>query len=79
MLSEAELSLIKRCSTLELELEQAEGRLSMGEQIDLDIYIRATGTLRRTLETLGLKRVPRDVTPTLADYLEQQQRAAAYE
>jgi hypothetical protein len=70
-LSEAQLSLIKRASTLELELEQAEGRLSMGEPIDLDLYIRGTGSLRRILETLGLERQARDVTPpSVAEYLE---------
>jgi hypothetical protein len=61
-LSEAEISLIKRVSTLELECEQAEGRLSMGQEIDLDLYQRMTNSLRRTLETLGLERKARDVT-----------------
>jgi hypothetical protein len=68
MLSEAQLSLIKRASTLELELEQAEGRLSKGEQIDLDGYGRAASHLRRILETLGVKRQARQVE-TLGDYM----------
>jgi hypothetical protein len=72
MLSEAQLSLIKRASTLELELEQAEGRLSKGEQIDLDCYGRAASHLRRLLESLGLERKRRNVTPSLADYLQSQ-------
>ena len=62
VLSEAQLSLIKRASTLELELEQAEGRLSKGEQIDLDSYGRAASHLRRILETLGLERRAIDIT-----------------
>jgi hypothetical protein len=61
-LSEAEISLVKRVSTLELECEQAEGRLSMGQEVDLDLYQRMTNSLRRTLETLGLERKSRDVT-----------------
>jgi hypothetical protein len=61
-LSEAEISLIKRVSTLELECEQAEGRLSMGQEIDLDLFQRMTNSLRRVLETLGLERKARDVT-----------------
>src|SRR6516162_1251115 len=69
MLSEAQLSLIKRASTLELELEQAEGRLSKGEQIDLDCYGRAASHLRRILESLGLERKPRNIGPTLGDLL----------
>jgi hypothetical protein len=59
MLSAAEMSLIRRAATLELEAEQAEGRLSQGLDIDLDEYGRAAGHLRRILETLGIKRVPK--------------------
>jgi len=61
-LSEAQLALIKRAATLEVELEQMEGRLSQGEQVDLDVFGRATGNLRRVWEALGLKREPRDIT-----------------
>jgi hypothetical protein len=68
-LSEAQLSLVRRASAIECELEQMEGRLSRGETIDLDAFTRAAGHLRRILETLGLKRVARDVTPSVADYL----------
>jgi hypothetical protein len=60
-LSEAEISLVKRVSTLELECEQAEGQLSLGQTIDLDLYQRMTNSLRRTLETLGLERRCRTV------------------
>jgi hypothetical protein len=70
MLSEAQLSLIKRASAIELELEQMEGRLSKGEQVDLDTFTRAASHLRRLLETLGLERKARDVTPpSVSDYL----------
>ncbi len=68
-MSEAQLSLVRRCATIEAELEAAEGRLSKGEEIDLDAYTRAAGHLRRILESLGLRRVPRDVTPTIAEIM----------
>jgi hypothetical protein len=61
-LSEAQLALIKRAATLEVELEQMEGKLSLGESIDLDVFGRATGNLRRVWEALGLKREARDIT-----------------
>jgi hypothetical protein len=61
-LSEAQLALIKRAATLEVELEQMEGKLSLGETIDLDVFGRATGNLRRVWESLGLKREARDIT-----------------
>jgi hypothetical protein len=67
-LSESQLSLIKRASAIEVELEQAEGKLSRGEETSLDAYTRAAGHLRRILETLGLERVSRDVTPTIEEY-----------
>jgi hypothetical protein len=69
MLSEAQLSLVRRAAALGCELEQMEGRMSRGEQVDIDRFGRAASHLRRILETLGLERRPRDVTPTLAEYL----------
>jgi hypothetical protein len=61
VLSEAQLSLIKRASAVELELEQMEGKLSKGEPVDLDLFVRCAGHLRRILETLGLERRQRDI------------------
>lgn len=63
-LSEAQLSLCRRVATFEVELEQMEGKLSKGEPVDLDLYNRMTGTLGRTLDRLGLKRVARNIGPT---------------
>jgi hypothetical protein len=68
LLSEAQLSLVKRVSTLELECEQAEGKLSMGQEIDLDLYQRMLNSLRRALETLGIERRAKPVE-TLSEYL----------
>ena len=62
LLSEAQLSLIKRAAAIELELEQMEGKLSMGEPVDLDVFTRSASHLRRMFETLGVERRPRDVT-----------------
>ena len=62
MLSEAQFSLIRRASAIECELEVLEGRLSRGEQVDLDSYGRGASHLRRILETLGLERHAIDVT-----------------
>ena len=57
-------------ATIEIELEQLEGKLSKGEAVDLDGYTRAAGHLRRILESLGLERKQRDVTPSVAEYVE---------
>ena len=70
--SEAEKSIIRRAATLTVELERLEARFAQAGEAsadDLDLYQRAAGNLRRLLEAVGLKRRPRDVTPTLAEYL----------
>jgi hypothetical protein len=69
LLSEAQLSLIRRAAAIECELERLDAMLSTGAEVDLDSYGRAASHLRRLFETLGLERRPRDVTPTLSDYL----------
>src|SRR5262249_1333219 len=63
VLSEAQISLIRRASTIELELEQLEGRLSRGEPVDLDVFTRSASHLRRIFETLGVERRAKDITP----------------
>ena len=74
MLSEAQLALCKRAAGLECELEQMEGRMSQGIEVDLDRYGRAASHLRRILESLGLERKPKDIGPTLGDLLREDQR-----
>jgi hypothetical protein len=63
--------LIRRVATFEIELEKLEGRMSMGEDVNLDLYSRVSGQLRRILETLGIERVAKDLTPTLVDIIRQ--------
>ena len=64
-LSEGQRSLCRRIATIEVTLEQWEGQLSKGEDIDLGAYREMTGQLTRTLNALGIKRVARDRTPTI--------------
>jgi hypothetical protein len=73
-LSQAQLSLCKKAATIEVELEQMTGRLSLGEEVDLDLFFRGVGHLRRIFEVLGIRRAPRDVT-SLDAYLEMRGRA----
>jgi hypothetical protein len=68
--SEAERSICRRAATLTVELERMEfGFATAGAALpeQLDLYQRTANSLRRLLEAVGLKRVPRDVTPTLDD------------
>jgi hypothetical protein len=78
ILSQAQFALCKRAAGLECELEQMEGRMSLGQEINLDAYGRASSHLRRILETLGIERRMKDVGPSLGEILrrgieEQQQ------
>lgn len=75
-LSENQFSLCRRAATLETELEMLEGQLSLGKVADLDLYNRLSGNLRRILESLGLERVSRNVTPDLKSYLAAKDRPA---
>ena len=68
-ISAAQRALIRRASTIEIELEQQEARLSVGEEVDIETFGRMSGHLRRLLETLGIRREARQVE-TLADYLD---------
>jgi hypothetical protein len=69
LLSEAQLSLIRRAAALECELEQREGELSLGREIDLDAFQRAANSLRRLLESIGLKRVAKTIeNPIVAEF-----------
>lgn len=61
-LSEAQKSLIRRASAIECELEQMEGQLSLGEEVDLDVFTRSSSHLRRIFETLGIERRAKDIT-----------------
>jgi hypothetical protein len=70
-LSEFQVGLVGTAATLRCELEKLEGRLSMGEAVDLDQFGRLAGHYRRICETLGIERKQRDVTPSLHDYLQR--------
>jgi hypothetical protein len=68
--SEAERSIVRRAAVLTVELERLEAKFAVdqGTVDDLDLYQRTAGSLRRLLESVGLKRRPRDVQ-TLDQYL----------
>jgi hypothetical protein len=67
-LSAAELVLIRRASMLTLQLELMEQRFAQNDDgrataEQLQEYGRATNTLRRVWEALGLQRRAKDITP----------------
>jgi hypothetical protein len=72
-ISEAERAIVRRAAVLITELERMECSFALSEGAPdiatLDAYQRAAGNLRRLLESVGLERRARDVTPTLRTYL----------
>jgi hypothetical protein len=77
-MSEAEMALVRRIATLTVDLEMMELKFATIGESDpksLEVYGRTVNTLRRTLEAIGLKRVPRDVTPRPIDYARHHEAA----
>ena len=73
--SAAERSIIRRVATITVELEILERKFALSDganPTDLDLYLRASGGLRRLLEAVGLKRVPRDVSPMTLEQIAQE-------
>jgi hypothetical protein len=74
--TEPQRMLVRRVAAFEAELvhledgfarARSEGRAL--DTADLDLYSRMASAQRRHLEAIGLARVPRDVTPTLQQYI----------
>ena len=61
--SVAESAIVRRAAVIVVELEQMELSFAKGQASanDLDLYQRTSNSLRRLLESLGLKRRPRRV------------------
>ncbi len=71
-LSETQRQLIRRLAGLCVICEQIEIELSQGDKPDseaLKSYLATINTVRRLSQTLGLARVPKDITPDLESYL----------
>jgi hypothetical protein len=70
--SEHEKILVRRAAMLTLQCELLEVRFAKNENGEasakqIETYQRATNTLRRCLESLGLQRRPRDIDGTETD------------
>jgi len=82
-LSEAEKALVRRSSMLTLQLELMESRFAAndGEATahQLKLYQTTSNTLRRLLESLGLQRRAKDITPPSVDAYLRGQRLEATE
>ena len=78
--SEAEKRIVRRAATIEVECERMEHKFAQDGEAsasDLDRYQRASNTLRRHLETLGIARRARDVTEDVYTYMARRQAEKA--
>ena len=67
--TEAEAQIADKAAFLAMTLEGMQIAALAGEEINLQRYGELTDRLRRNLETIGLQRRPRDITPNLHDYI----------
>jgi hypothetical protein len=75
--SESRLQLVRRFAAAAVLAERMESRLANGEQIDVAEHAVLCSTLVRIAQRIGINRVPRDVTPSLAEYLRSRQQTDA--
>jgi hypothetical protein len=77
--SAAERHIIRRACVLIVELERLEAKFAQAAEVsvdDLDCYGRTAGNMRRQLESVGLQRRTRDVTPDPLEYAARSQHKA---
>jgi hypothetical protein len=78
-LSTAEQQIIRRAALTGAVLEDLGTRWLNGEPIDCGLFATLSNSERRLYESVGLRRQPRDVTPTLPQYLARKFGPAATE
>jgi hypothetical protein len=68
----AQKELIARAAVMSALMADMESRyLKKEEALDVEAYCKLVNTQGRVIGSLGLKRVPKDVTPDLETYLER--------
>ena len=68
--SESRIQLIRRFAAAAVLAEQMEAELARGKSIDIREHALLCSTMVRVARQIGIERVPRNVTPSLSDYLE---------
>lgn len=67
----AQSAIAHNAAALTVWLEDQVGLMTDGEKFDISPVTTAMNTLQRMLSTLGINRVPRNITPSLAEYIER--------
>ena len=71
LLSEGQRQLARRAASVSLEAETIESALVDGKPVDMESYLKIVSACNRTFTTIGLKRLPRDITPSPREYADQ--------
>jgi hypothetical protein len=76
MITTPETLLIRRIAVFESEMRLMEAKIALDRQEKrdpdekfLDLYSRLVNSQRRLLESVGMKRIPKDVTPSISEYI----------
>jgi hypothetical protein len=69
-MSESRLQLIRRFAAAAVMAERAEADLANGKQIDVNEHALLCSTLVRLANRIGIDRRSKNLTPTVADYIE---------
>jgi hypothetical protein len=73
-LSIAEQQIVQRAALLGVIAEDIEARWLAGEYVDPTTLATIANAQRRLFEAIGLRRRPKEVTPTLSEYLASKER-----
>lgn len=77
LIGEVMRQLIDRFATLSLWLSMMDAKALGGDEIDIEVYGRAAGTLKRLGDSIGLKRQARELAPSVDAYLAAMARKSA--
>jgi hypothetical protein len=73
-LSEGQRQMIRRIASMSVWCESEEAKMADGDEVDIDRFQRTANSLRRLCESIGLRRVARDITPSLGQILREAHR-----
>jgi hypothetical protein len=68
--SESRLQLVRRFAAAAVLAESLEARLVNGETIEISEHALLCSTLVRVSSKIGINRIPKNIVPSLVDYLE---------
>jgi hypothetical protein len=74
-LSTVQRHLVEAFAGVAMMVNTTNARLLLGEEVDIVEHAQVVSTLTRVASRIGLGRIPRDVTPSLAAYVAQAHEA----